>query len=79
MDTTQSPDGDYTIDFYQINGGAATSIGVVGELDGPLWFKKTIYDDWNRQEVDVEWIDNHTVKINDYVLDLEANKTYSDN
>lgn len=36
--TTHAPDDNYTIDFYQIDRGAATSIGVMGELNGPLWF-----------------------------------------
>ncbi|WP_245975363.1 DUF5412 family protein [Oceanobacillus chungangensis] len=41
--TTQSPDSKITIDFYTVNGGAATSIGVLGIVECPLWFKKNIY------------------------------------
>lgn len=38
-----SRDGNYTIDFYSWDAGAAGTFGISGELNGPLWFKKRIY------------------------------------
>lgn len=77
IETTQSPDNRITIDFYTLNGGAATSISVEGIVNGPLWFKKRIYYEEPMHEVDVEWLNNHTIKINNYTLDLDKGETYS--
>ncbi|WP_245676760.1 DUF5412 family protein [Bacillus solimangrovi] len=75
---THSPDGNYKIEFYLTNGGATTSFGVLGKLDGPLWFKKTINDDYHMDKADVEWINEHTISINNHILDLKKGETYSD-
>ena len=76
--TTNSPGNNYKIEFYLKNGGATTSFGVIGKLDGPLWFEKTIYDDYRMDHANVEWIDEHTVSINNHILDLRKGETYSD-
>ncbi|MCY8233457.1 DUF5412 domain-containing protein [Priestia endophytica] len=78
FETTHSPDHNYKIEFYLINGGATTSFDVLGKLDGPLWFEKTVYDDYRMDHADVKWINNHTVSINNHILDLEKGETYSD-
>ncbi|WP_246001106.1 DUF5412 family protein [Oceanobacillus piezotolerans] len=78
IETIQSPDSKITIDFYTVNGGAATSIGVLGIVDGPLWFKKNIYNDNNMHKADVEWTNNHTITINNHTLDLSKGETFSD-
>lgn len=70
IETTESPDKRTTIDFYTLNGGAATSISVTGVINGPLWFKKRIYYEVPMHEVDVEWLDNDTIKINRSTLKL---------
>lgn len=54
IETTQSPDNKTKIDFYTLNGGAATSISVTGIINGPLWFKKRIYHENRIHKVDVE-------------------------
>ncbi|MGE6259843.1 DUF5412 family protein [Heyndrickxia sporothermodurans] len=77
MQTTQSPDKRYTIKLYLIDGGS-TSLGVKGELEGPLWFKKTIYRKFRMDHVVVEWNNNYTVSINNHILDLQKGETYSD-
>ncbi|GAA5416826.1 hypothetical protein Pryu01_01865 [Paraliobacillus ryukyuensis] len=74
--TVHSPDGTYTIDFYRYDAGAAGSLGVRAELDGPLWFKKRIYYLNDRETVDVEWENNSTVSINKRSLDLKKGETY---
>lgn len=76
--TTHSPNGDYTIKLYTENGGAASSINVVGIVDGPLWFRKNIYDDRNMHKADVKWLNDHTISINNHVLDLERGETFSE-
>jgi len=76
--TTTSPDSKTTIDFYTLNGGAATSISVVGKIDGPLWFTKRIYYQDNMDEVDVVWTNNHIIIINKRTLNLDKDETYMD-
>lgn len=78
FETTYSPNNNYKIEFYLTNGGATTSFGVLGKLDGPLWFEKTVYDDYRMDHADVEWINNHTVSINNHILDLKKGETYSE-
>lgn len=78
IETTQSPDAKITIDFYTLNGGAATSISVTGIVNGPLWFKKRIYYEDPMHKVDTEWKNNHTVTINNHTLNLAKGETYSD-
>ncbi|MGF9859556.1 DUF5412 family protein [Priestia endophytica] len=76
--TTRSPNNNYKIEFYLTNGGATTSFGVLGKLDGPLWFEKTVYDDYRMDHADVKWINNHTFSINNHILDLKKGETYSE-
>ncbi|QHS24300.1 DUF5412 domain-containing protein [Virgibacillus sp. MSP4-1] len=74
--TVQSPDGDYTIDFYRYDAGAAGSFGIRGELNGPLWFKKRIYYRDTEEQVEVEWKNDRTVSINNHTLNLKEGETY---
>ena len=74
--TVQSPDGTYTIDFYRYDAGAAGTFGIRGELNGPLWFKKRIYYRDREEQVEVEWITNSTVSINNRTLNLKEGETY---
>ncbi|WP_438433085.1 DUF5412 family protein [Gorillibacterium sp. sgz500922] len=73
--TVQSPDGAYTLDFFYTNAGAMGPFGVLGERNGPLWFKKVIFYEERVDQVEVEWVDNHTVVINKVRLDLSAGDT----
>lgn len=76
LETVQSPDGTNTIDFYQYDAGAMGSFGVRGELNGPLWFKKRIYYQDNIENVEVKWENEHTVLINNHLLDLKKGERY---
>lgn len=76
IETTQSPDSKIEIDFYTLNGGAATSISVTGVVNGPLWFKKRIYYEVPMHKIDVEWENNHTITINNHSLDLSKGETF---
>lgn len=70
LTTTQSPDKQYTINFYKTDAGAMGSYGVIGELEGPLWFKKLIYSQHKVDQIDLKWDNNHTVLINDHKVNL---------
>ncbi|KGR77234.1 DUF5412 family protein [Ureibacillus manganicus] len=74
--TVQSPDGHYTIDFYRWDAGAAGTFGIRGELNGPLWFKKRIYLERRIETVEVEWINDNKISINNHVLDMDVEETY---
>ena len=77
IETAQSPDSKIIIDFYTLNGGAATSISVTGVVNGPLWFKKRIYFEDPMHKVDVEWENNHIIIINNHTLNLDKGETFS--
>ncbi|WP_255551635.1 DUF5412 family protein [Sporosarcina sp. E16_8] len=77
LETAQSPDSKIIIDFYTLNGGAATSIGVSGVINGPLWFIKRIYYQDHMDRVDVKWTNNHIVTINNHTLNLKKGETFS--
>lgn len=68
-----SPDGNYTIDFYKWDQGTT---GIIGELDGPLWFKKRIFFEKRVEDVNVEWMSDGIVSINHHVLDLAKGEMY---
>lgn len=76
IETVESPDGNYTIDFYRYDAGAMGSFGVRGELNGPLWLKKRIYYQDTIEQIEVEWKNNNTVSINKIILDLKEGETY---
>lgn len=77
--TVQSPDGNYKIDFYSYDGGATGSSGIRGDLNGPLWFKKTIYYRDGEGQTEVEWKNNSTVSINNRILNLKEGETFGSN
>ncbi|GGA61866.1 DUF5412 family protein [Ornithinibacillus halotolerans] len=76
LKTIHSPDETYTIDFYQWDAGAAGTFGIRGELNGPLWFKKSIYLERRVEDVSIEWISNTVVSINNHKLDLAQGETF---
>ncbi|MFA9560563.1 DUF5412 family protein [Evansella sp. AB-rgal1] len=76
IETTRSPDKNYTIHFYQWDTGATGSFGIRGELDGPLWFKKRIYYEIEKENVVIEWDSNSVVTINGHKLNLDEGETY---
>ncbi len=74
--TIRSPDQNYTIDFYYYDAGATGSFGVRGELNGPLWFKKRIFNQKGIKEVSINWDSNNIVLINDKMLNLDNGDTF---
>lgn len=78
IETAQSPDTKITIDFYTLNGGAATSISVIGIVNGPLWFEKRIYFEDHMHKADVTWKNNRMITINNHTLNLDKEETFPD-
>ncbi|MFO1444872.1 hypothetical protein KDN24_17035 [Bacillus sp. Bva_UNVM-123] len=74
--TTHSPNNKYSIDFYRWDAGAAGTFGVIGELNGPLWFKKRIFYEQRIEQVKINWENNHTVMINNHKLNLDKGDTF---
>ncbi|BCJ98376.1 DUF5412 domain-containing protein [Anaerocolumna chitinilytica] len=68
-----SPDGEYTLKAYLVNGGATVAYCIRGELNYNLRNKKpkTIYWNYRETEAKVEWKDKDTVVINGHLLNVE--------
>ena len=71
LKTVRSPDGQFTVDFYYTDAGARGSFGILGELNGPLWFKKRIYYEKRAEVVNIQWENDHTILINNNTLNLK--------
>ncbi len=57
----------HRVRFYRTNGGATTAYGIVARVEskilpGLVWTKK-IYSEYRQENVDFEWLDEHTIKI----------------
>ncbi|GAE25561.1 hypothetical protein JCM9140_1561 [Halalkalibacter wakoensis JCM 9140] len=72
----RSPDGAYTVRAFVSHGHATVADSIRGELviHNQNDKTKTIY--WNYREdlATIEWIDNDTVSINNYILDVPHDK-----
>jgi len=71
MTTSVSPDRTYTIHIYKVDAGAMGTYGILAEQQGPLWFKKRLYYERRQDQVNVEWENNHTIRINSQPIDLQ--------
>lgn len=61
-----SPDNTYTVHVYEkINPKA-----LVIERKGPLWLKQHLYVERHFEEVMIEWVTNHRLQVNQYLIDL---------
>lgn len=71
-----SPDGSYTLRAYVTNGGATTSYAIRGELVMNHKNNKTKNIYWNHREetADISRVDDDTVIINGYSLDVPNEK-----
>ncbi|UJF16614.1 DUF5412 domain-containing protein [Jeotgalibaca sp. MA1X17-3] len=71
-----SPKETYTIKAYLTNGGATTSYAIRGELHFNDSNKKAKNIYWNNreEEVEIEWMDDDTVRINGIELEVEDEK-----
>lgn len=65
----------YTIHLYSWDAGAAGTFGIVGEIDG-LLFDKRFYYETRTDEAEIEWINIHTISINNHKVDLNKTETY---
>lgn len=76
LQTVESPNQEYTVHFYSWDAGAAGTFGIVGEIDG-VWFDKRFYRERHAEVLEVEWINDRTISINNHQLDLEMEEIYS--
>jgi hypothetical protein len=69
---SQSPTGEYTVKAYVSMSGATVANAVRGEVvyHQKKDKKKNIYWGYRESTAKVVWIDEHTVSINDMVLDV---------
>lgn len=52
------------------------SFGIVGELQGALWFRKAVYWESKVDQVELQWYNNHTVIVNGHPIDLASSETW---
>jgi len=74
--TVKSADGHYVIDFYRWDEGATGTYGIRGELQGALWFKRSIYLEKETNIVSVDWKSNSKVVINGKELELSKGEVF---
>lgn len=76
ISTSISPTKTYTLEAYSVNGGATTAYTIkvysVNEKN-----QKLIYRKYNEDNVEIKWIDNNTVKINEVILNMENDETFN--
>ena len=70
--TVTSENEEYVIEFYEFPMGSYGKFsGIYGELDGPFGFKKRIYYDLYKSDVNTKWLDASTLVVNGKVIHLE--------
>ncbi|MGN7477386.1 DUF5412 family protein [Solibacillus silvestris] len=74
--TSQSPNKQYTVDFYAFDAGAMGTFGIRAELDGPLGLKKHLYYERHAEQANVQWLSNEIVIINGHELNLKNGDTF---
>lgn len=76
IETSVSPNNDYTLEAYCENGGATTGFAVRVYLitDGG---KKEIYFQYHKADAVINWESDSVVNINGVILDLSMGETYS--
>ncbi|WP_167751468.1 DUF5412 family protein, partial [Lentibacillus salicampi] len=77
--STESPDNNYKIDLFKFDGGAGSSYGIIGELNGPLWFKKRIYIEDRVKTIETEWVNNYILSINNHELNVKNGEAFLKN
>jgi len=72
VNTGHSPNGDYTLNIYLVNGGSTVDWAIRGEVifAEEDMSPKTIYWSYHENKADIKWIDNQTVSINGHVLNV---------
>lgn len=72
MTEAVSPNGDYTVKAYSVDGGATVAFAVRGEViyHQKKEKKKNIYWQYREEQAEIIWEDDHTVSINSVELDV---------
>ena len=72
LTVSQSPDSTYTVTAYRNNGGATTSYALLCSVkNNETGKEKNIYWKYPCSEVEIYWVDNKTVNINNIELDVK--------
>lgn len=74
IDQVDSPDGRYTLNIYYKEIHSTVNPSIRCDLHYNKTHKKarTIYNQYPEDEVDVIWLDEHRVQINDKILQVET-------
>jgi hypothetical protein len=76
LSDTISPQGTYTVTAYLNNGGATTSYAVLCTVRNNERHRvKNIYWEYRTDTVEMEWLDDENIRINNVVLNVEK-ETY---
>lgn len=71
IESISSPNKDYLLNSYFLDGGPISGNGIRVELVNKKTNRvKNIYYDYPVNSVNMEWVDNHTVKINDHIMNI---------
>jgi hypothetical protein len=74
--TSYSPDHHYSVKIYRVDGGATIDYAIQGEISGPLWFKKIVFNDYKVDYAKIYWQNNTTISINSHKINLEKGESY---
>lgn len=73
----ESPNNEYTLITSIINGGVFSNDYILAEIEYKDTGKiKNIYYSYPGAYEEAEWIDEHTVKLDEMVIDVESDQTY---
>lgn len=67
-----SPNNEYTVKLYKVNGGATVSYSIRGELNFNQKNRKpkNIYWNYREENAEVKWLDEDTIIINGHSLNV---------
>lgn len=67
-----SPSGKYDLNAYSVDGGSLSNDGIRVEIVWRNGYKKNIYWDFPQDLVEITWINDHTVLINNHKIDIDT-------
>ena len=71
-----SPNNKYTVNAYRVNSGATVDYSIEVYLMEDSKKIKKIYDCYHERNVDIYWINDYTICINNKILDLEKGEKF---
>ncbi len=71
---SKSPNNNYTIKAYLVNGGATTSYAIRAELIRNNRNPKNIYWNYREENAVIKWLSDDVIEINGHILSLPNDK-----